>query len=660
MPTMRTPGAGRADADAVTTVEARSECGGAADRPGRALRVVVSGLLALGLLGMWAVAAAGSGIAAYRDLEAARGDVVRAEAQLRDAELTDARASLAVGVERADRASVRLRRPWVVPLRMLPWVGPNVWAATVLSDTARDNGDAAAGLLDAAAVIVSDERNQELGEVSLTYLGELAPPARELADTLTRTTLEVQQLTAGSLIGPVARAREQFLGLVEPNLDQVVLAADFLEVMPAFLGEDEPRTYLVGAAALSEIRASGGLLGSWTVLTADQGRLSFDDFVDVDTLPLTDAAVVAPSVDYERRYARFDALRQYRNANLTPDFPSAAQVLTELWTEGGGAPVDGIIMADPIVYERLAQRSGGLDVAGYGTLAPEDTLRFVALDAYDVFLDDDQRKQVLGATATAAFAEMFQILEDDDVPATLEMLTDLADGGHLRINTRDEQVQELMQRAGVAGELPQVGGESVGFFTNNIAGNKVDWFEERRIDHHVQLLTDGVTRATLTIDLVNDAPMEGHRRGVLGPWTDLTQVGDNLLLTSFTCSITCDVTSAAAGSTDGGTEFGRPMRDSTVLIPSGEQRRWRYATSSTDAWRFDGDRIVLEVDHLVQPTLHGTHLTLRVNIPPDTTVVETPEGAEQRGDEIVLREQVSGRVQHVFVFDASALPVASD
>lgn len=618
----------------------------------REARHGIIGLIAL-LSIAWMVAALTTGLGAYRDLDSAREDVVAAEQQLRAAELSDARESLSSGVARAASASTALRRPWVTPLRVLPIAGPNLRAATVLSDTARDNGTAAAAFLDVAAIIVSDDRNQDLGEISLTYLSELAPPARSLADTLDHTAEEVAGLDPERLIGPVRRAREQFLGLVEPNLDEVMLAADLLEVMPAFLGEDETRTYLVGAAALSEIRASGGLLGSWTVLTAEQGRLTFQDFVDSDTLPFAEEDVESPSDDYLRRYADLGALRQHRNANLTPDFPSAAHVLMGLWVAGGGTPVDGIIMVDPLVYERLSERSGGFEVAGHGWLAPADTLQFLAVDAYDVFRDDDERKRVLGATATAAFAEMFEILEDADVPATVEMLRALAAGGHLRINTTDAEVQGVMRRAGVAGELPATGGESVGFFTNNIAGNKIDWFEQRRIDHLVRLHPEGVTRSEVTIDVHNGAPLHGHRRGVLGPWTDLTEVGDNLLLTTFTCSTTCKVTSTPAGSEDGGTELGRPMYDATVLLPSGDSHRMRFGTESDAAWEWVDGTLVLEVEHLVQPTLHGVEFTLRVDVPTGLALLRGPEGAEVREGQVIWTQIASGRLDAQFVFEGS-------
>lgn len=607
----------------------------------RGTRGPLTALMIVGLLAVWVALAGTSGLSAYRDLEGARRDVLAAERLLRGGHLSDARATLEAGVAGAARASAELHRPWVVPLRVVPVLGPNLRATTVLSDAARDTGLAASDLLAVAVVIVSDDRDQQRGEISLEYLADLGPPTRQLADALQSATAEVVALPASGLIGPVARARDSFIDTVAPSSHEALLAADVLEVLPAFLGANEPRTYLVGAAALSELRGSGGLLGSWSVLTADAGRLRFEEFVDVDEMPRPTRDVEAPSADYERRYRSYAALRSWRNANLTPDFPSAAAVLMGLWEEGGGAPVDGVITADPVVFARLAERSGGLRIPEVGAIAPGDVLRFVGLDAYEAFDDDAERKRVLGATATAALEQVLDALEDDDVPATVDLLLDLVAGGHLRISVNDSSVQAALERAGLTGHLPTMPGESVGLFANNFAGNKLDYFTSRSIDHRITLRSDGSADAEVVVEFVNGAPRDGYRRAVLGPWVAGVEAGDNLSFVTMTCSTSCTVLEASEGALDGGYELDRPMVDHLLELPAGERRQLRYRTRSEGAWQVADGMAVLEVEHLLQPTLFGSDLIIRVAIPPDMVPIELPEGARISGDEVTWSD--SGR-----------------
>ncbi len=627
------------------------------DRPssGRSLlvRVIVGAVVAGGLLGVWGIAAGATAFSAARELVVARDELSASERSLRDAELTIAREQLTAAVDASSSASSRLNRIHMVPLRVVPVLGPNLRAATTLSDTARDVGSAAAELLDVAAVIVSDDRSQEPGEISLEYLEELGPPLRELVTTLQHSTAEVVELDPQRLIGRITDARGRFLEVVEPNLEQAALAADLIEALPSFLGEDEPRTYLVGAAALSEIRGSGGLLGSWTVMRASEGKMSFEAFVDVDELPVPTGDVASPSDDFERRYARYGGLRTWRNVNISPDFPAVAEVVMRLYEEGGGDPVDGVIVADAVVFERLSERSGGLQVPGVGRLAPQDTLQFVGLDAYAAFDDDDQRKRVLGATATAAFAELFQILEDDDVPATVEMLASIADGGHLLMHVRDGSIQPVFERAGVAGELPHVDGESVGIFVSNFAENKLDYFSERSIDHHIRLADGGVTHATIGTRIVNDAPQEGYPRAVLGPWVEGTAAGENVSLVTVACSRSCTFTTVPDAAGDGGAEQGRPMQDAIVRTRAGETLQLTYETTSRSGWRIVDGQLVVEVDDLIQPTIHGTTLRVRIDVPPGYEVVAAPPGAQVEGDHVVWEDGASGRTRLSFAFSRS-------
>ena len=598
--------------------------------------------LAIFLL-MWGVVATTSALSAARELEGARSQLRDADRLLRDAELTLARTELDGAVASASSAADTLSAWHLVPLTAMPLVGPNLRAARTLSVTARDVGDDLAQLLGVAAVIVSDDRTQQLGEISLTYLEELESPTRQLVATLDRSAVEVSQLDPDRLIGRIASAREFFLDVVDQYLDQALVAADLLQVLPDFLGKEEPRHYLVGAAALSELRGSGGLLGSWTMMTASEGRMRFEEFTDVDELPEPRRAVAAPNEDFERRYERWGALEEVRNVNMSPDFPAAAQVVLARWEAASRAPLDGVIVADTVVFERLAERSGGLDVPGFGQLAPGDTLRFVGLDAYDAFDDHDARKQILGATATAAFAELFQILDDDDVPRTVEMLTAIAEGGNLNMYVRDQQIQAVLERAGVAGELPSGEGESAGVFVNNFAENKIDYFAERRLQHRVRLAPDGVTQAWIDFDITNHAPREGHSRTVLGPWIDELEAGDNRSLVTFTCGKGCEVVERPPGSEVGGAEHDRPMVDELIIIRSGEAVGRRFETRSLGGWSEVDGQVLVEVQHLAQPTLRGSELRVEIELPEGYEVVELTEGGRRDGDVLIWEMTASGQ-----------------
>jgi hypothetical protein len=602
---------------------------------GRRRRALLWLVLVLVLVWM-AVSALSVGQVAL-DLRDARTSLVEAESDLRASDFSSAREEFESAAQLADRSSSRLDAGYLQPWRALPVVSENLEAVSALSDATRDVGRAARDLLGVVTTVVSDDRGTDGGGIPIDYLRTLAPPTRHLADQLASSTEQVVGSGHPRLVGAVADARASYLDVATPAVEQVGIGADLTEVMPTFLGDDGPRTYLVGAAALSELRGSGGLLGSYSILTADEGRLDFTDFGDIEDLERDVASpdVAAPSDEYDERYRRLGGLRFWRNANLSTDFPWSAEVLLALWEADDRPPLDGVIVADPITFQRIVERSGAIEVPGVTTLTPDNVLDFVGLEAYAAFEDHVERKQVLGAVATAAFARAFALIEGDDLPAAIDVVSALTRGGNLRVYSRVPEVQAALARAGVAGEIGDDAGEFGAVVVNNVAANKVDVFTDRTIEHHVELLAEGVTAASVSAAFANRAPTEGVPRYVIGPWTESIEAGDNLSAVTFLCGIGCDVVGGPDNATSRGSERGHPATDVRVHVPAGEAREVTFDTRTRGGWEDTDGVAELVVRHRSQPVIAATELRIVVSVPEGFTVTDMPEDAEVRDDEVV-------------------------
>jgi hypothetical protein len=606
--------------------------------------LVVAGLVAT----VWAAVAAMTGVSAQEELQEARAAVRGVEEALADQDLERARVELAGAATHARNAATDLRRPYMVPLRLVPLLGPNLRSATALADAVESTAESAGALADGLVPLTGSAVEMGDREVSLAHVHQLAAPLHDLSEALTTSTIAVAAVDSRWLIRPLAEARSSFLELATPLAASVGTAAEITEVLPTFLGAEAPKRYLLGAASLSELRASGGLMGSWTVLHADDSRLAFDDFADIDELKSLEDDVAAPSEEYAERYRSVGSLREWRNANLTPDFPSSAQVMLEMW-EGQGRPaLDGVILVDSVVFARLVEGSDALEIPDVGTVEADDILRFVALDAYAAFEDDAERKRALGAVATSSFTRLFDLLDTEDLPRLLSLGPSLVEGGHVRVYTRDDDVQSVFADVGIDGALIATEGEMAGVFVNNVAGNKVDWFTRRSIEHHVRLLPEGLTEATVSVGFDNRAPREGYPRHVLGPWTPHTEAGDNLSLVNIVCGRGCEHLPVSDDATDGGTEMGHPVADLRVLVPAGQRRTVTHRTQTTGGWHVDDGDIVVPVVHLLQPTLHQSALRVRLTPPPGWVPAESPSGAEFADGDLVWDTVGSGREELTF------------
>lgn len=600
------------------------------------LLLVVAAVL---LLVVWSIASILAVRAAASDLRAARSSLADAEQTLTSGDLGGARAALDDVVTRTVRSSDRLDSWYLQILRPVPLIGVNVETATVISTGARDTALAASDVVDVAIRVVDGGGAGDVGGgLRLTDLNQLGVPLRAFATTLEATTTRVIESPRSGLVQPVATARADYLEMVTPQVTRAMAAADVAEQLPTFIGLTGRRTYLLAAGSLSELRGSGGLIGSFSVMTADAGQLSFEDFVGIDDVErsLRDPQVVPPSASYAARYGSRGGLRFWRNVNQSSDFPSTAQVMLELWEADDRPSLDGIILVDNVAFEELITNAGATEVPGVGTLTADNVRRFVGIDAYAAFDDQEQRKLVLGAVATAAFTEAVELLGSEDLRGAIDVLSSLARGGDLKVYSREPSVQEALVRLGVAGELPRVSGEFGAVVVNNVAANKVDYFTAREVTHRVELLDDGVTAATIDVLFRNEAPTDGLPRYVLGPWTDDSEAGDNLSDVTFLCGPSCQVTREPEGAVDRGMELGRATRDVRIAVPAGEERELTMATRTAQGWHPGPDgRRELVVDHLMQPTVSEDDLAVIVAVPPGFTVQEAPEGASVRGDEVV-------------------------
>ncbi len=133
------------------------------------------------------------------------------------------------------------------------------------------------------------------------------------------------------LTSPVRDAVVEARGELAGRAELVGSAADVAELVPSLLADG--RRYLLVIQNPGEPRGTGGFMGYFGTLEADGSRLQ------LTALKTAGSELVPPvhaSADYVERWARFDGLIDLRQANFTPDVPTAAGVITQMTDELGG------------------------------------------------------------------------------------------------------------------------------------------------------------------------------------------------------------------------------------------------------------------------------------------------------------------------------------
>jgi hypothetical protein len=540
-------------------------------RPAR--RIVMRAALAVA--GFVLVGAIGAAVAASM----AAGPLRRGLDVATAAVTTDAQSDL--DATAAQLASARLefaeaRRTleawWVRPAAAVPVVAQHwrvLHAAALSGDELAAAGERALRAPTLAEVRVTD------GQVPLDRLTAMAPAVSDLARQLTGARRRLASARSAVLLPPLLDRFDTELARVIRVEGTTQRLNRALPLLPAMLGQDGPRRYFLAVQTPAEARASGGFIGNFGEITADAGRLSLTRFgriSELDDAPgRNERQLVAPE-DFVARYGRFSPEGAWTNVNLSPDFPTDAQVIAGLYPQSGGTPVDGVFAIDPAGLAAFLRLLGPVNVAGWPVPITADNAEQIMLHDQYVVEDRQERIDFLGEVAQVTWLRF----TSGALPAPQQLLGTLAPAAsekHILLWSNRPEEQRLFEDIGASGRMAPVNGDFLGLVTQNASGNKIDYFLRRSVDYQVQLDPgSGRLRATATLTLSNDAPASGLPPTVIGNQVIEAQVaaGDNRLYLSLYTpwELLEGRLDGAAIQLDAAGELGRRVYSTGVVIPS--------------------------------------------------------------------------------------------
>ena len=440
------------------------------------------------------------------------------------------------------------------------------------------------------------------------------------------TTLVPQQVVeAGDLL------REKLARAMPP----VRSADEMLRALPVFAGVDAPRHYLLGPENSAELRATGGLLTTFSILTIDDGTISVQPFRDIKEIPTMDLTPDEwPSPELADIYGAFNAAGEARNATATLDGPTASLFLENLWNTTMPDPIDGVILVDVQALRYLMEATGAIEIPGVPyPLTERNVVRYVANEAYVQIGDDDVRKDFVGVVGQVVFHEFLQHAGGDKA---LRAVIRAAADGHILINAVDPQVDAAFRSAGVAGALPPAeAGDFLGVAVNNTAGNKIDYYIRRHIGYDITLGADGrgTSAATVAFDNTGCRPTpspatcsDRSRARRSAGWTSRPARPTRARRCTAAAAARCRARAATASRTRcRPTARARTRCSSACSGPPQSTYEVRYDMQDTDAWTGNSGLGTYRLTIRSQPTLNPTTATIAIHVPEGTTIAYASE-----------------------------------
>lgn len=544
-------------------------------------------------------------------------------------------------IERFDEASRllssaarQLDAPYSRAARIVPIVGQHEAALRTL---VRDAADLAAIGAIAAREANVDALRLTDGRLDPARVAALRAPLARVSRALAVTTRDLRGVRSPWFVGPMQHGVERLTSSVRRATHDAATASIAVAASPRLLGTDRPATYFVMFVTPSEARASGGLLGNFAILTVDDGKFEMSEFGRASDLNAAgDPATkqLQGLTDYLARYGQFDPAHEWRSVNMSPDFPSVAEAVRQLYPQSGGTPIDGVISLDPTGLAALLKLTGPVQVEGIEhPLTAKNAAQFLLKDQYVSFGDNDQRIDFLEEAA--------HTVTDRLLHATLpglrvigRTLGPAGRGGHLRAAFFDPQAAQLFERLGVARELRATAGDTFGLVTQNSSGNKIEMFLHRsvRLETSVDPRT-GRTASTAVIRLRNDAPTSGLPDHVIGNLVPGMPKGWSRLYLSVysTLGITSATLEGAPVTLDAATENGLTVASTLVTVPAGEEVTLRVELAGANRFVARHGQVEYGLDLWQQTMVNPDKVAVRVQLPSQWHFTDTGSELTARG-----------------------------
>ena len=446
------------------------------------------GALVVGVLAV--IAVAGLGVAAGNARNTARDGylgLLDGLEFIQGGDVGEAQQTLEQAAIDLDDAAGSLDGPLTQLARLVPGVAQNRNAGVdVLADAAVAAESAATTL----QFVDLDQLTVSNGVIDVGALAALEAPLTDLEETVSELADTLAAADSDWLVPPVQDRLDTSLRRADQAAHQAKATAAAARIGPDLLGADGPRRYLLAFVNNAEARGMGGLMGNWSELTIDNGRLEVTAngrTADLQSRDLYDLDLAA-SPDYLQRYgwlgAGFNggtAVKYWSNVTAPADMPSVGDVMAQMYETVTGRAVDGVFVIDPAGIAGLMEITGPVELPDIGQrIDSGNAQEFLTLGQYE--FAENEREDLLTAVTDATIDNVLK----STLPPPQQMAPALAPAvlnGHISGWATRPAEQQLFELVGMDASLPVIrtsGTDAIAAVSINRNANKIDSFLARR------------------------------------------------------------------------------------------------------------------------------------------------------------------------------------
>ncbi len=299
------------------------------------------------------------------------------------------------------------------------------------------------------------------------------------------------------------------LDSLRKSLQSLILTASEIK---EFLGYSANRRYLLVFQNNTEMRASGGFMGSYALVDFKKGQL---DNIEVPAGGTYDTEAGMRSFIRSPRPLWLVSPRWFFwDANWWPDWPKTARNLMWFYEKSDGPTVDGVISFTPDVLESFLFITGPIYLKEYDLIIDADNfwsiiqstvekqnLAFTHPELAEKFPDspENQPKKIIGDLMEKLLEVLPEKIDAQSLPILLQLLQKDQQAKNILLYFSDDNLQNLVYDWNLDGAVKDSRHDYLMVTHTNIAGQKSDRKMEERIFLDSQILQCGRIINELTI-----------------------------------------------------------------------------------------------------------------------------------------------------------------
>jgi len=313
----------------------------------------------------------------------------------------------------------------------------------------------------------------------------------------------LRQADESSRLPIVKNAATPALKKIREGLDYAHAVQPFFASLPSLLGSNEQKTYLLLLQNNTELRPTGGFIGTYGTLAVKNGAIvSFetDNVYNLDepAKAYNEKIPPAPIRKYLKQSQWF-----FRDSNWDPDFPSSAVRAMQFYQDERGSvkSFDGVIAFTPNIIEDLLSVTGPIQV-GDTEFSAENLVDILAYHVELGFREEGitiyNRKQIIDDLAQSLKERLFELSVAEMRDFSKNVFASF-DQRHIMMYFNDPTVQDIVSARGWDGRILETQGDYVFFVDANLGSLKSDPAIQRTLSYSTKAPSEKEIVATVSM-----------------------------------------------------------------------------------------------------------------------------------------------------------------